>query len=158
MMKIAEIMTRHVEFIDADATVREAAELMGELDVGALPVGGPDDLRGIVTDRDLLYRVVARGRDASAVRVREVLSGPVIDCREEDEVQAALDLMAAHHIRRLAVRNAAGRVSGWVTLADLARRLLLGSEALQASLRAIGDAAAPALPPAAAVGRKPAAA
>ena len=80
-MRIAELMTREVEFIAPDAPVSAAAELMGELDVGALPVGGPADLRGIVTDRDLLYRVVARGLDASKLRVEEVLSAPVVTCR-----------------------------------------------------------------------------
>ncbi|HEY0420482.1 MAG TPA: CBS domain-containing protein [Acetobacteraceae bacterium] len=138
-MKMSEVMTRHVEFIAPDALVREAAELMGELDVGALPVGGPDDLRGVVTDRDLLYRVVAEGRDASVVRVAEVLTNPAITCREDDEAQTALDLMAAHHIRRLAVRDAAGRVSGWVTLADLSRRLLLDNPSLQEALRALTE-------------------
>lgn len=133
-------MTREVEFIAPDAPVSAAAELMGELDVGALPVGGPADLRGIVTDRDLLYRVVARGADASRVRVEEVLSAPVVTCREEEEIAAALDLMAAHHLRRLPVVDAAGRVTGWITLSDLSRAMLHGSPALQAALSALTDA------------------
>ena len=143
-MRVAELMTREVEFIAPDAPVSAAAELMGELDVGALPVGAPGDLRGIVTDRDLLYRVVARGGDAAKVRVEEVLSAPVVTCREEDEVQAALDLMAANHLRRLPVVDAEGRVSGWLTLADLARAMLLESEEMQAALARIsGEPAAP---------------
>ena len=133
-MRIAELMTREVEFIAPDAPVSAAAELMGELDVGALPVGGPADLRGIVTDRDLLYRVVARGLDASKLRVEEVLSAPVVTCREEDGVRSALDLMAANHLRRMPVVDAGGRVTGWITLADLARAMLHGSEALQSAL------------------------
>jgi CBS domain-containing protein len=133
-MRVAEVMTRDVEFIAPEAPASAAAELMGELDVGALPVGGPGDLRGVVTDRDLLYRVVARGLDASKVRVAEVLSAPVVACREEDGVQAALDLMAANHLRRLPVLDAAGRVTGWLTLSDLARVMLLDSPALQAAL------------------------
>jgi CBS domain-containing protein len=133
-MRVAEVMTRDVEFIAPEAPASAAAELMGELDVGALPVGGPGDLRGVVTDRDLLYRVVARGLDASKVRVAEVASAPVVACREEDDVPAALDLMAANHLRRLPVLDTAGRVSGWLTLADLARVMLLDSPALQAAL------------------------
>jgi CBS domain-containing protein len=133
-MRVAELMTREVEFIAPDAPVSAAAELMGELDVGALPVGGPAELRGIVTDRDLLYRVVAQGRDAAKVRVAEVLSAPVVTCREEDSVQAVLDLMAANHLRRLPVVDAGGRVTGWITLADLARAMLHGSPALQFAL------------------------
>jgi CBS domain-containing protein len=139
-MRVSELMTREVEFIAPDAPVSAAAELMGELEVGALPVGAPADLRGIVTDRDLLYRVVARGADASKVRVEEVLSAPVVTCGEEEEVRAALDLMAAHHLRRLPVVDAAGRVTGWITLSDLSRAMLHGSAALQSALSALTEA------------------
>jgi CBS domain-containing protein len=137
---IADVMSRDVEFVAGDAPVQEAAVLMGELDVGALPVGGPDALEGIVTDRDILYRVVAQGRDPATVRVRDVLSRPVVACAESDPVGTALDLMAGHHVRRLPVRDAGGRVTGWVTLADLSRALLVGSDALQAGLRQLTEA------------------
>ncbi len=145
-MQIAELMTREVEFIAPDAPVAAAAELMGELEVGALPVGSADRLAGIVTDRDLLYRVVARGLDCAAVRVADVASSPVVTCAEGDAVGVALDLMAAHHVRRLPVLDGGGRVSGWITLADLARAMLLDSEALQEALAAITESppAAPA--------------
>ena len=151
-MKVGDVMSRHVEFIEADAPVREAAELMGELDVGALPVGAPERLEGVLTDRDILYRVVARGGDCAAVRVRDVLTAPVLSCRPEDDVRAAMDLMAAHHVRRLPVRDAAGRGVGWVTLADLSRRLLLDSGALQAALRQATEERAEAGGPAATAG------
>jgi CBS domain-containing protein len=139
-MRVADIMTREVEFVAPDVPVSAAAELMGELDVGALPVGGPAELRGIVTDRDLLYRVVAPGLDASKVRVADVLSAPVVTCREEDALQAVLDLMAANHLRRLPVVDAGGRVTGWITLADLARTLLHESPALQSALTELTSA------------------
>ena len=145
-MRIADVMSRHVEFIEADAPVQEAAVLMGELDVGALPVGAPERLEGVVTDRDILYRVVARGLDCAAVRVRDVLTTPVLSCQADDDLRQAMDLMAAHHIRRLPVRDAAGRVVGWVTLADVSRRLLLDSGSLQAALREATEGGAPAEP------------
>ena len=138
-MKVSEVMTRDVEFIEGDALVREAATLMGELDVGALPVGGPDDLEGIVTDRDILYRVAAQGLDCSSVRVRDVLSSPVLTCDKDDSVRDVMDRMAVNHVRRMPVRDKTGRVTGWLTLADLSRRLLLDSAALQASLREITE-------------------
>jgi CBS domain-containing protein len=138
-------MTRHVEFIGGEELVRDAAVLMGELDVGALPVGAAERLDGIVTDRDILYRVVARGLDPCRVRVREVVSRPVVFCGEDETLQAAMDLMAAHHVRRLPVRNESGLVTGWITLADLSRQLLVGSEPLQAALRELteGDGLGP---------------
>jgi CBS domain-containing protein len=138
-VKVGALMTRHVEFIPADATASEAATMMGELDVGALPVGSAEQLAGIVTDRDILYRVVAKSLDPAAVRVGDIASRPVIGCGEEDSLQAAMDLMAAHHVRRLAVRGAAGQVVGWLTLADLARQLLVGSEVVQRELKALTE-------------------
>lgn len=140
-VRVADVMTRDVEFIGADALAKDAAVLMGELDVGALPVGAPDRLEGVVTDRDLLYRVVARGLDCATVRLRDVLSQPVVSCAEEDTVQSAMDKMAANQVRRLPVLNGNGVVTGWVTLADLARRLLVESDAMQDALRALTESA-----------------
>jgi CBS domain-containing protein len=141
-MRVGEIMSRHVEFIPGDANVVEAAELMGELDVGALPVGRAEELDGIVTDRDILYRVVAKGLSGAEVQVRDVATRPVVGCGAEDTLQVAMDLMATHSIRRLAVRDGAGHVVGWVTLADLARHLLVGSGPLQGALRDLTEAPA----------------
>ena len=139
-MIVSEVMSRDVEYLDSTATVQQAAELMGELDVGALPVGTAARLDGIVTDRDILYRVVARGLDSAATPVRAVLSHPVIACNEGDTVQAAMDIMATNHIRRMPVRDATGTVAGWITMADLSRRLLVDNAALQAALLAVTEA------------------
>lgn len=137
-MMIADLMSTEVEFIEAGASVQDAATLMGEIEVGALPVGSRSELVGIVTDRDILYRVVARGRDPASTTVREVMSRPVVTCRADEAVDAALDRMAANHVRRLAV-VAGGSVVGWLTLADISRRLLVGSDALQMSLASMAE-------------------
>jgi CBS domain-containing protein len=136
-LKIQDVMNRHVEFAGADELVTELAVTMGDLDVGSLPIGTPEDPKGVVTDRDILYRVVARGLDPSQVRARDVMSSPLIFCRADDSLQAAMDLMTAHRVRRLAVTQGGGTVVGWVTLADLSRVLLLDSQTLQAGLREI---------------------
>ena len=130
-LKVTDVMTGDVEFIAPGALVREAAEMMGELDVGALPVGAADAMEGVVTDRDILYRLVARGIDPSAATVRDVMTTPVIACDVDDTVGSVMDAMASHHIRRMPVRDARGRVAGWVTLGDLSRKLLVESRALQ---------------------------
>jgi CBS domain-containing protein len=84
---------------------------------------------------------VARGLSPSTVRVREVASRPVVACRDSDTVQSAMDLMAANHIRRLAVQSETGRIVGWLTLGDLSRKLLVDSTPLQESLsRMTGEA------------------
>jgi CBS domain-containing protein len=135
-------MSTDVEFIDPDLPVSEAAVLMGEIDVGALPAGTPAHLDGILTDRDILYRVVAQGLDPGQTRIRDILSRPVIACREDDALDAAMDLMAANHIRRLPVQDEAGRVTGWITLADISRRLLVDSGDLQRTLQDLTEKAA----------------
>ncbi len=139
-MIVSEVMSRDVEFLDPAASVQDAAELMGELDVGALPVGTASRLDGIITDRDILYRVTARGLEA-ATPVRAVLSQPIIGCSEGDTVQAAMDMMATNHIRRMPVRDSTGVITGWITLADLSRRLLVDDAALQAALLSLTEAA-----------------
>ncbi len=112
---------------------------MGELDVGALPVGEPGAIEGILTDRDILYRVVAAGLDPNTTTVGAVQSRPVIACAPTDTARAAMDLMAAHHVRRMPVRDREGRVAGWITLADLSRALLIGSATLQGALQALTE-------------------
>ena len=134
-MKIADLMSRGVEFIEPSATVQAAAELMGELDVGALPVGDANFLDGIITDRDILYRLVAGGLDPTATQIRAIASRPVIMCHEDDPLHVAMDLMAANHVRRLPVMNQALKITGWVTLADVARKILVESAPVQSALQ-----------------------
>lgn len=144
-MRVADIMARTIEFIAPDATVQAAATLMGELDVGALPVGTADDLQGIITDRDILFRVVAAGRDNARMRVREAMSGLIYSCGPEDTLEAAMDMMSSYHVRRLPVQDETGAVLGWITLSDIARRLLLETEAVRSALGELSEPE-PALP------------
>lgn len=138
-MKVNEIMARHVEFIDAEASVQDAATLMGELDVSALPVGTPTTLQGVVTHRDILYRLVAEGRDPRRTKILQIATRLVFTCRDGDEIRVATDLMAAQSIRRLPVVDDAGHVTGWLTLSDISRRLLVDSDLVQQALRDITD-------------------
>lgn len=138
-MNVADVMSGDVEFLEATASVQAAAELMGELDVGAVPVGTAARVEGIVTDRDILYRVVAQGLDPKSTPVRAVLSTPVIGCNAADTLRAAMDILATNHIRRMPVRDDAGAVVGWITLADLSRHLLVGNAALQGALMALTE-------------------
>ncbi|MGZ5116470.1 MAG: CBS domain-containing protein [Burkholderiales bacterium] len=138
-MKVAELMASHVEFIDADATVQDAASLMGELDVSALPIGTPEDLKGIITHRDILYRLVAEGKDPRRTKVLQIASKLIFSCRADDELSVAMDLMASQNVRRLPVLDDASRVVGWLTLSDLSRRLLVESAVVQTALHELTD-------------------
>ena len=135
-MNVADVMTRDVEFVLPSATVAEAAMAMGDLSVGALPVGSAEDLQGILTDRDILFRVVAAGR-SNTVLVGEVMTPTIYSCRQEDRLTAALDLMSARNVRRLPVLDTGGHVVGLVTLADLSRHLLLDNEVVQQAVTAM---------------------
>ena len=137
-MRVADVMTRDIEFIDASASVAEAAAVMGDLGVGALPVGSAEDLQGVLTDRDILFRVVAKGLSNTGVTVGDVMTTTLYSCRQEDPVQTALDLMGARNLRRLPVLDANGVMVGLVTLSDLSRRMLLDSGVIQQAVREIG--------------------
>lgn len=140
-MRISDVMTTDLEFVDGGATVQQAAELMGELDVGALPVGSRAHVEGILTDRDVLFRVVAAGLDATSTFVRDVLSQPVISCRDTDEVSVAMDVMASNHVRRLLVQDEGGHVVGWITIGDVSRKLLVEGRLMQSALKDLTEQA-----------------
>jgi CBS domain-containing protein len=84
--------------------------------------------------------VVARGLDPATTPIRDVLSRPVVSCGEADTLQAAMDVMATNHIRRLPVHDQAGSVAGWITMADVSRRLLVDSKSLQSALLELTEA------------------
>jgi CBS domain-containing protein len=138
-MKVAELMAKHVEFIEPGASVQDAASLMGELDVSALPIGTPEAVKGIITDRDILYRVVAEGKDPRRTQVLQVATRTIFSCKPEDSISTAMDLMASQNVRRLPVLDDAERVVGWITLSDLSRHLLVESEIVQNALKEITD-------------------
>ena len=142
-MKVSELMAKHVEFVEADATIQDTAALMGELDVGALPIGTAEDLKGVITDRDILYRVVAEGKDPRRIPVIQVATKLVFSCKPEDDLSVAMDLMASQNVRRLPVLDDAQRVTGWITLSDISRHLLVESEVVQGALTQITDRVAP---------------
>jgi CBS domain-containing protein len=99
-------------------TVVHAANLMNERSIGGLLVLEGDDTVGIFTERDVLRRVVAPGRDPAATQVADVMSAPVISCEPDLSLEDAAALMTERRIRHLPVREA-GRLTGVVTIGDL---------------------------------------
>jgi CBS domain-containing protein len=112
---------------------------MGELDVGALPIGSPENLQGIITDRDILYRLVAEGKDPRRTPALQIASKQIFSCGPNDEIGAAMDVMAAQNVRRLPVIDESQRVVGWITLSDLSRHLLVENETVQNALKQLTD-------------------
>ena len=116
-MKISQIMTRDVEIASPDDTLEAVASRMASSDIGLLPVGEGDHLVGMITDRDIVVRGVARGLDGSG-RVRDVMSRDVKYCHEDDEIEDVVMNMGDIQVRRLVVLNADKRLTGVVSLAD----------------------------------------
>jgi CBS domain-containing protein len=113
-------MTRQVEVIQPERSLEEAAEKMKTLDVGVIPVCDGDRLVGMLTDRDIVTRVIAEQRDPHATRVSDAMTATVISCYEDDDVQRAARRMDEEQIRRLAVLDRDKRLVGIVSLGDLA--------------------------------------
>jgi CBS domain-containing protein len=118
-MKVSEAMTRDVRVANPDQSIREAAQMMVDLDAGALPVGADDRLIGMITDRDIAIRGVAKGRTPDTP-VREVMTADVKYCFEDEEVEKVARNMAAIQVRRLPVVNRDKRLVGIIAIADLA--------------------------------------
>lgn len=118
-MKIKDIMTRDVKFISPNLTIMEAANVMREKDIGALPVGENDKLLGMLTDRDLTVRGTAIGSDPKTAIVKQIMTPKCLYCFEEDSVEDTAENMAQNQIRRLAVLNNDKRLVGIVALADI---------------------------------------
>lgn len=119
-MRISEVMSSEVRIADPDDTIQDIAQIMEDTDVGFLPVGEDDRLVGMVTDRDITIRAVARGLDPHTTRVREVMTDKVLYCFETDDVQEAARSMAELRVRRLPIVNGDKRLVGVVSLGDIA--------------------------------------
>lgn len=119
-MKVHEIMTAHARCAAPDNSVVEAAGLMRELDVGVLPVCDNDRLAGMITDRDIVLRAVADGREPYETTVRDVMSPGVVWVYADQDVEEAARVMEEKQIRRLPVLNREKRMVGILSLGDVA--------------------------------------
>ncbi|MCC2641511.1 MAG: yhcV [Nitrospira sp.] len=120
MEKLKDIMTPHVDVIAPNALVQEAATKMKELNVGAIPVCDGEKLVGMITDRDLVVRVMAERRDPKTSRVSEAMSSDILFCYEDDDIEKASRVMAQQQIRRLPILSTQKKLVGIVSLGDLA--------------------------------------
>jgi CBS domain-containing protein len=121
-MKIAEIMTKQPKTIDASATVLEAAKQLAEKDIGMLPVAKNDRLLGILTDRDIVVRVVAKGQDPAHTPVGSVVSGEPKYCFEDQDAELVARNMDDLLVRRLPVMDRSKRLVGVVSIEDIRPR------------------------------------
>jgi len=119
-MKVSEVMTRDVQTIRPDQTAREAADFMLSADAGSIPVTDGEKLVGMVTDRDIAVRGIAKG-NGPETPVRDLMTSDCICAREDDNVQDIAARMSEAQVRRLPVLDSSDRLCGIVSLGDLSR-------------------------------------
>jgi CBS domain-containing protein len=118
-----EVMSGGAECIGENDTLLDAARRLAELDVGAMPICGEDDrLKGMLTDRDIVVKALAQGKDPGSTRAGELAEGKPVTIGADDSVEEALHTMAEHKVRRLPVIDGHSLI-GIVSQADLAKNL-----------------------------------
>lgn len=143
MTAVVDVMTRGVRSMAPQDTLVKAAQAMEELNVGAIPVCEGDRLVGMVTDRDIVVRCVARELDAKSCKLADIMSGHVHTVRENDEVSEVLHEMASAQIRRMPVVDKQDHLVGIVSLGDIAVKSPEEQDDVALSL---GDISSPAHP------------
>jgi CBS domain-containing protein len=119
-MQIQDVMTADVSFVTPDTSILEIARKMRDGDIGATPVIENQRLAGMVTDRDIVVRVLAEGGDVRTKTARDAMSPGILYCYADDTVEAVLENMGDQQIRRLPVVDREKRLVGVVSLGDLA--------------------------------------
>ncbi len=141
MTRVADVMTRGVRTMAPTDSLQFAAQAMDELNVGSIPVCDGERLVGMVTDRDIAVRGVARGRPTDRAPLREVMSSQVHCCFEDQSLEEAAETMARAQIRRLPVLDQDKRLVGILALGDVAAKRHPGCAG--DALRAISSPAQP---------------
>jgi CBS domain-containing protein len=119
-MKVSEVMTPNVQTVGPDQPVREAASFMLSADAGSIPVTEGDRLIGMITDRDIAVRGIARGYGPDTP-VRELMTDDLVVVRIDDDVEEAAEKMSDAQVRRLPVIDEQEQLCGIVSLGDLSR-------------------------------------
>ena len=117
--KVADVMTQRPRAMNPKTPMNEIAQVMDSDDIGAVPLVDGERLVGIITDRDIVVRAVAQGKDPKGMPASEVSSSELVTVHPDDDLSDALELMAKHRVRRLAV-CADDRLVGVVSQADVA--------------------------------------
>ncbi len=119
--KVSDVMSGRPRAVTPQTPLTEVAELMEAEDVGSIPVVDEDRLVGIVTDRDIVVRAIAKGKDPKGMPASAISSRELVTVHPDDDLSDALELMARHQVRRVAVTAENERLVGVVSQADVAR-------------------------------------
>ena len=128
--KVHEVMTDRPRAVTPETTISEVAQFMKNDEIGSLPILEGEQLTGMVTDRDIVIRAIAEGKDPRGMPVREVASRELVTVHADEDLSSALQLMASQQVRRLPVVDDDGRLVGILAQADVA---------LEAKEKAVGE-------------------
>ena len=121
-MKVKDAMHKGVDWVSPDTPITEIAKLMRAHDIGCIPIGEDDKLIGMVTDRDIVCKGLAKdGFDPERATAREVMSQGIHCCREDDDLAKAVQHMEKLKVRRLPVINKSKRMVGMISLGDISQ-------------------------------------
>ncbi len=139
MTTARDIMSTGADFVEGSTTVLEAAKKLASEDYGALPICEGEHLKGMITDRDIVVKVLAQGMDPATTKVIDLVQGEVVTIGADDSVEEAMRTMADHQVRRLPVIDGT-KLVGMVSQADLAAQA--SDQQVARTVEAISDAPA----------------
>lgn len=119
-MRVSDAMTRDVQIANPNQTLHDVAQIMAECDVGCLPVGENDRLVGMITDRDIAVRAVAKGKSPDQTMVRDVMTQDVKYCFDDQDLTDVAQNMSDIQVHRLPVVDHDKHLVGILALADIA--------------------------------------
>lgn len=128
---VKDFMTRDPVIVSPDDSLQEASRKMKEVGCGILPVGTKDKIEGMITDRDIVIRALAEGRDPASEKVRSYMTNDVYSCTENESVQDAAAKMRECGVGRLVVMDGSGKVCGIVTFGAILRKDQDSNEVLE---------------------------
>ena len=140
-MNVKDIMTSNVTYVSPDTTITQAAQLMQKHNIGSVPVCQGDSVIGIVTDRDIVVRNIAHGKDPGSTPVRDVMTSSVQTVSPEDDLSDVAKIMADNQVRRVPVTDG-NKLVGMLALGDLATEAKTDVELA----RTLGEISVPAMP------------
>jgi CBS domain-containing protein len=120
--KVKDFMTPDPVIIPSESTLKEAAQKMEAVDCGVLPVGSWNDLEGIITDRDIVIRAVAKGKDVTMEKVNDYMTSEVFYCDEEDTLEEVAEKMSRNNVNRLVVKDGDDKPCGIITFGCILRK------------------------------------
>ncbi len=120
-MKVREIMTPNVECVGPETGVSELAGKMKSMDLGFIPICENDRLVGTVTDRDIVIRAIAEGKDINSCKAMDIMTKDVVYCFEDDNIKNVAQKMRDKEVRRILILNSEKRLTGVVSLGDLSK-------------------------------------